>query len=181
MPPNNTNKSLKEEVKEVDLGEAWESNSENSSYNKSKCISDGELIDNVCCQNLTCQDFKTSFSQFKGLSFFHLNIGSLAKHSDNLNATLSSLNLDFKIIGISETRITKVSVNTHNFNLPTYSFISNETESSAGGTALFIHDTMSFKERTDLSSFMYKSKTFRVNIHRTNSSTPTKYYHRLHL
>ena len=50
-----------------------------------------------------CQDFKTLNSSSKfNFSTLHLNISSLAKHFDELNALLGLLNLNFGVIGIPE-------------------------------------------------------------------------------
>ena len=118
-------------------------------------ILDGELSDK--CEYYDCNEFKSSFLDSSKLSFFHLNINSLSKHFDDLTALMKELNFAFKIIAITETRITTNSI-PFNHNFPNYTFISNSTEASAGGTALYVHNSIDIKVRNDLSSAIYKSK-----------------------
>ena len=79
----------------------------------------------------------------------YLNIASLSKHFDGLQNFLSLLKHSFDIIGISEHKISKNSMNV-DFTLPGYTFYFNETESSNGGTGFFISDNLTFKQRPDL-------------------------------
>ena len=80
----------------------------------------------------------------KSLSLFHINACSLNKNFDDLQHLLSCTKTKFDIIAISETRITKqVSLsNNLNFN---YSFEFTTTETSAGGTLLYIANHLSYK------------------------------------
>ena len=48
---------------------------------------------------------ESSISDKSATSFFHLNINSLSLHIDDLDTFLTSLNFNFDIIGLSETRI----------------------------------------------------------------------------
>ena len=110
------------------------------------------------CRYLDCSEFNSILPTSNTLSFFHLNINSLYKHFDTFSTLLNDLKHNFKIIAITETRITESSKTTHNFDIPGYSSISNETESSAGGTAIYINNTIKFKPRIDLSNSMYSSR-----------------------
>ena len=67
----------------------------------------------------------------KLLSLFHINA--------------CSLNKNFDIIAISETRITKQISLLNNLNLNNYSFEFTPTETSAGGTLLYIANYLSYK------------------------------------
>ena len=80
-----------------------------------------------------------------------MNIASLAKHHDELCVLLKMLNYKFKIIGISETRL-KDNV-THTIDLDEYIFLDTKTLTHAGGTALYVHNSIAddIKLRTDLS------------------------------
>ena len=85
----------------------------------------------------------------KGISVFHLNIRSLSKHMESLSALIEQLQR-FDIIAITETRISSESI-PHNLEIPNYSHTLTETESStAGGTAIYIRNTFTFKLRNDL-------------------------------
>ena len=88
----------------------------------------------------------------KSLSLFHINACSLNKNFDDLQHLLSCTKTKFDIIAISETRITKqVSLsNNLNFN---YSFEFTTTETSAGGTLLYIANHLSYKCCNDLNIY----------------------------
>ena len=114
--------------------------------------------DNVTCKYLECSDFRLKYPDSNSnLSFLHLNVGSLAKHYDNINSFLTNLNFSFKVMGFTETRILETSI-PHNLNFSDYSPIINKTEASAGGTALFISSDLNFEERSDLSKICYYKK-----------------------
>ena len=74
----------------------------------------------VKCRYTDCDDFKSIYSSnsYSGLSFLHLNICSLAKNFDMLTNFLDSLNFEFGVIGISETRILNSSI-PHNLEIQT--------------------------------------------------------------
>ena len=134
--------------KKVDLSEA-------ESILKIKSITNEAMTGD--CNYYETSQFKTNFPISESLSFFHLSISSLPKHFENLTALLQELEADFKIIGITETRL-KTDTLPHNLDIPKYTFLANTTESSAGGTALYIHESLDFRMRDDLAKCMYKSK-----------------------
>ena len=67
---------------------------------------------------------------------------------------LKCTNKNFDIIAVSETRISKKTSLTSNINLNNYYFETTPTESTAGGTMLYVSNRLSYKSRTDLN--MYK-------------------------
>ena len=67
---------------------------------------------------------------------------------------LKCANKNFEIIAVSETRISKKTSLTSNINLNNYYFETTPTESTAGGTMLYVSNRLSYKPRTDLN--MYK-------------------------
>ena len=89
------------------------------------------------------------------LSLFHSNTCSLSKHFEDLKYLLDSTNLNFDVIAISETRITKNEAQINHIDLTKYSYEYCPTESSAGGTLLYIRNHLSYKTRNDLN--IYKS------------------------
>ena len=89
----------------------------------------------------------------KSFSMFHLNIASLSKHFDDFNALLSVLNFEFDVIGLSETRFKKGVIPAGNLDLENFFFEHTATESSAGGTGLFISKKLSYKPRPDLTIY----------------------------
>ena len=74
----------------------------------------------------------------KPLSLFHINACSLNKNSDDLQHLLKCTNKVFDIVAVSETRIMKKTSLTSNISLNNYSFEFTPTESTAGGTFLYI-------------------------------------------
>ena len=85
----------------------------------------------------------------KSLSLFHINVCSLYKIFYDLQLLL--------IIAIGETRITKNVSLVNNLNLNNYSFEFTLTETSAGGTLLYIANHLSYKCCNDLN--IYKKWT----------------------
>ena len=96
--------------------------------------------------------FKCNFSAF------HLNTASLSRHFDEFNALLGILSFDFSVIGISEIKFLKHSPLNFNFSLDGYSVEYTPTESSAGGTLLYITDQYTYTPRLDLANMMYVSR-----------------------
>ena len=85
----------------------------------------------------------------KSLSLFHINPCSINKNFDDLQHLLSCSKTKFDMIAISETRITKQVSLSNNFNLNNYSFEFTPTETSAGGTLLYIANHLSYKCQND--------------------------------
>ena len=81
---------------------------------------------------------------------FHINTCSLSKNFDDLEYLLQTTNMNFDIIAISETRITKNINKISNISLNDYAFEFTPTESSAGGTLIYVANHLAYKPRTDL-------------------------------
>ena len=91
----------------------------------------------------------------KSLALFHINACSLNKNFNELEHLLSCTNKNFDVIAVSETRITKNISLTNNLTMNNFSFEFTPTESSAGGTLLYVANHLSYKPRLDLN--IYKS------------------------
>ena len=89
----------------------------------------------------------------KCLSLFHINACSLSKKFDELQHLLKSTNKNFDVIAITETRIRKDISITSNLSLNNYSLELTPTESSAGGTLLYIFNHLSYKPSNDLNIY----------------------------
>ena len=89
----------------------------------------------------------------KSVSLFHINTCSPNKNFDNLQHLLSSTKNVFDIIAVSGTRITKQVSLLSNLNLNNYYFEFTSTETSAGGTFLYIANHLSYKCRNDLNIY----------------------------
>ena len=75
----------------------------------------------------------------------------------------ASSNLNVDILAITKTRITADCI-PHNYNLPNYILVTTKTESTAGGTALYIHKPISFKTKEDLNKRIYCSKLLELTF-----------------
>ena len=123
------------------------------------CSSDNSDCDSsMDCRYLDCREFNLLAHKLDSLSFFHLNINSLSKHFDNLLTLCNDLKSQFKIIALTETRLTSLNKSLNNFSFSEYSFLSNDSEAAAGGTALFINNSINYKVRMDFSNFFYLSR-----------------------
>ena len=95
-------------------------------------------------------------------SFFHINACSLNKNCDDLEYLIKYTNKLFDTIAVSETRISKKTSLTSNINIKNYYFESTTTESSAGGTLLYISNSLSYKPCFD---FNILKKSSRIHVH----------------
>ena len=105
---------------------------------------------------------------------------SLNKNFKELQILLQSTNIQCDVIAITETRITEntktrimenVSVS-QNVGLSNYSFGHTSTESSAGGTPLYIANNVSYKTRSDLNIY----KKFELDFCWNNQPKKKKQY-----
>ena len=90
------------------------------------------------------------------MSLLHLNISSLPFHIDEFTNLLSELNSNFKIIGITETRLTTKKDPVNSIEIPNYNIEHTPTESDKGGALLYISKEINYKTRDDLK--IYKKK-----------------------
>ena len=79
-----------------------------------------------------------------------MTVCSLNKNFDDFNILLNELNVSFDILAITETRIKKDSPSPISLQLSNYSTEHTPTESSAGGTLLYISKRLSHQLRNDL-------------------------------
>ena len=82
-----------------------------------------------------------------------MNVCSLTKNFDDFNILLSELNVSFDILAIIESRIKKDWSSPINLQLNNYSIEHTPTQSSAGGTLLYINKRLSYQLRDDLRSY----------------------------
>lgn len=86
--------------------------------------------------------------------YLHVNASSLSY--DDLRDLIANCKLRPKIIGLSECRLIKNKVPLANMQLSNYTHKFTSTESSKGGTMLYIENSLRYKVRHGLT--MYKSK-----------------------
>ena len=105
----------------------------------------------VSCDYYDLNDFNKVIVTKQDLAVLRLNISSLSSHINELKLVLSSFNLNFDIICITESRITKSNLPTSNIHTPGYNIEQTPTESSAGGTLIYISQKLSYKSRPNIS------------------------------
>ena len=94
-------------------------------------------LDNILCN-----------AQGKGISLFHCNIRSLPKNLTLLNDMLHSIDSRPDIIAVTETRLNPNSIS--NVDLPNYNLFHSDSPTLAGGTAIYVNDTLNTIPRPDL-------------------------------
>ena len=99
---------------------------------------------------MTYYDFSNGKVIRQDLAVLHLDISLLSSHINELKLLLSSFNLNFDIICLVESRITKSNLPTNNIHFFGYNIEQTPTESSAGGTWTYISQKLSYKNRPDL-------------------------------
>ena len=100
--------------------------------------------------------YKIKVDQNSDNLFIHMNISSISYHIDHLTAFINNCKIKPKVIGLSETRLRKNRQPLSNINLENYVYESTPTESSKGGTMLYVDKQLTYRLRKDL--MMYKSR-----------------------
>ena len=88
--------------------------------------------------------------------FLHINISSVSYHIDDLNTCIMNYKNKHKVIGISECRIKTGRPPFSNINMNKYSYEYTPTESSKGGTLLYIDRNLRDRSRSDLTLYNLK-------------------------
>ena len=115
--------------------------------------------ENLSCKyhnNKQLKELISDKNNSKGLSLFNLNISSLPFHIDEFTNLLSELNPNFRIIGITEIRLTTKKDPVNSIQVPNYNTEHTPTESDKGGALLYISKEINYKTRDDLK--IYKKK-----------------------
>ena len=99
------------------------------------------------------EEAATSFKKFsdKTFSVLHLNAGSLSHYFESLKELLTTIKFEFKVICLTETWCTDDPRNEILFNLENYTSIYKvRKHGRGGGICVFIHNSLTFKLRSDL-------------------------------
>ncbi|XP_031571341.1 uncharacterized protein LOC116305543 [Actinia tenebrosa] len=98
---------------------------------------------------ITCNDNNNS-----KFSLLHLNARSINQNLTKLTDFLTTLDLTFSLIGITETWLDKRNSSSDYINIEGYNFIQKSRDDRpGGGVGLFIKDDINFKIRNDLTVF----------------------------
>ena len=105
----------------------------------------------INCKYYDIDSFLDSKFKSKNLiSIFHLNISSLSKHKSDLETLLTMLNFKFDIITITETKIQTINHPTFDITLQNYNLYQTSTESTSGGTLIYVSKMLNSKIRNDI-------------------------------
>ena len=105
------------------------------------------------CSNTYYDDteFNNKLRNSGNLSLLHLNIRSVRSHFTEFLCYLDTLDIDFKIIGLSETSINETDIN---YNIPKYNYEldcrQRRRGGGGGGVSLYIHSLLQYKTRPEL-------------------------------
>ena len=103
--------------------------------------------------------------------FIHMNISSISNHIDYLTAFINNCKIKPKVIGLSETRLRKNRQPLSNINLENYVYESTPTESSKGGTMLYVDKQLTYRLRKDLMMYKYKEiESIFIELFNNNNS-----------
>ena len=108
---------------------------------------------NIKCKQYTTEQFKENgFDKHNQTTLLHWNISSLLYHIDEFTELLSDCEINFKIIGITESRLTtKKDINILGYNIEHM-----PTKSDKGGALLCISKDLKYRSRNNLK--LYKDK-----------------------
>ena len=141
LKPNHTQKLFFERINK-------EINDYNDNYRNSN--NDFETDEQMRCRYYDATDFNNSkFDKTNNFSLLHLNIHSIQAHFEDLLILLNSLNIKFDVIALSESKLNNeptTNINIPGYHPPIFTF----TESTKGGTMLYVEENINFKPRKDL-------------------------------
>ena len=123
-------------------------------------ISMPRIEDKYFLDNELNQLIKSNMSHINSFSLHHVNARSLQKNFDTFHHMIDSLEIDFTIIGISETWMSEPSNLT---SLETYNFeCYGRTHRTGGGVGLYILNDIEYKLRNDINTSYnnYMESTF---------------------
>ena len=172
LKPNHTQKLFFERINK-------EINDYNDNYRNSN--NDFETDEQMRCRYYDATDFNNSkFDKTNNFSLLHLNIHSIQAHFEDLLILLNSLNIKFDVIALSESKLNDeptTNINIPGYHPPIFTF----TESTKGGTMLYVEENINFKPRKDLEIYDPKNleSTFIeiINPNESNSIVGVIYRH----
>ena len=104
------------------------------------------------------------------LSFFHLNIRSMAKNFADLKIFLTQLNYRFSFICLSETWSKEELDKNTTYSLPEYSIVyqNRVCKDKGGGVCIYIHNSFNYKTRKDLSVNSRDLESLSIEVEQNN-------------
>ena len=131
-------------------------------------LSDYDIDENInislSSQYYSPQELGKLEASCKDFTLFHMNIRSLSLHYEEFHALLSSLKIDFKVIGLSEIKASANAPIKSNISLPGYNFYHTVSQSAAGGVGIYVKLDLTTNKRDDLSVSTVDFETIWVEI-----------------
>ena len=128
----------------------------------------------TCKTNLSISDFSKLLSQYKSTRNYlilHMNVRSLKKNINKIDELLGLISCSPEIMVISETKITK---RNNNFvHIENYHFHSFDSSTNSGGIGIYLHTTLNYKLRPDLSLNVDLVEDIWVEIKQRTAPRPT--------
>ena len=87
---------------------------------------------------------------FNGTNLLHLNISSLPYNYEQLHTLLAEIDINFEIIGITETRLRTGQKALNNTDIEKYVIEHTTTDARCGGALLYIKEGITYKVRNEL-------------------------------
>ena len=108
----------------------------------------------------------------KTFSVLHLNVRSLNKNFESLKELLTTIKFEFKVICLTQTLCTDDPRNETLFNLENYTSINQvRKHGRGGGICVFIHNSLTFKLRSDLGANSNEIESLVIEIINKNIKT----------
>ena len=124
---------------------------------------------NLSSQYYSLQEMAALEVSYKDLAIFHMNIRSLSLHYEEFHALLSSLKIDFQVIGLSELKASMDAPIKSNIQLPGYKFYHTLSLSAAGGVSTYAKENLTACKREDWSISNVEFETLWVEIDNSRS------------
>ena len=118
--------------------------------NLSDYDTDENINSNITSEYASVKDIASMELSDKDFALFHMNIRSHSLHFDEFHALLSSLSINFQVIGLSEIKVTSDVQVKANIELPGYNFYYTPSHSSAGGVGIYVRSNLEANKRDDL-------------------------------
>ena len=118
--------------------------------NLSDYDTDENINSNITSEYASVKDIASMELSDKDFALFHMNIRSHSLHFDEFHALLSSLSINFQVIGLSEIKVTSDVQVKANIELPGYNFHYTPSYSSAGGVGIYVRSNLEANKRDDL-------------------------------
>ena len=135
---------------------------------------DCNFFDEYCLTNtpyLNCDEVKTTLNSQDDFSIIHVNLRSMSKNFENFKTLLANCSHEFSMICITETWCKDDAIKFNsNYQLPNYNVVHFPRKNrTGGGICVFVHNSLIFKLRDDLSTSDENNESMIIEIINKNS------------